>query len=650
VAIAQAARVRFRRRRRCGSDDVATVLAHALQRPPTMSHFDSLVEMAEDSMQRFARRPFLGERRSGTWNWTSYAELDKLVAEVRGGLASLGVHAGDRVAIVSRNSVAWAAAAYATYGLGAAFVPMYEPQRPADWEFILRDCGAVAVFGRSPEIIAALDEMRPRLPALRHVIPIEGTDDPRSLDAMRRLGRAKPVDATHPDPDSVAGLVYTSGTTGKPKGVMLTHRNLASNVAAATAVFPVEATDRSVSFLPWAHVYGQVVELHILMSVGASTAFNDNIDRLIEDLAEVRPTILVAVPRIFNKIHASVRAQIASRPRVIRALFRAGLAASTRKRRGLRLSLGERLVRWLADRLAFAKIRARFGGRLRYAISASATLSPEVGEFIDALGIDVYEGYGLTETSPVVATNRPGARKLGSVGRAIPGVAIRIDETRGEVAGQGEIIVYGPNVMKGYHARPDEDAHAFTADGGLHTGDLGYVDTDGFLFITGRIKEQYKLENGKYVMPTPLEEQLALSPYIINVMLYGEARPYNVALVVIDEDKVRAWATEQGIPANGDVAHLPTVHDLIATELARLSVGFRSYERPRAFTLTAEPFTIANGMLTPTLKLKRRAVQARYGAALTALYEPEPAAVIAEPKAATVPAPVELAESPRFFV
>jgi long-chain acyl-CoA synthetase len=278
-------------------------------------------------------------------------------------------------------------------------------------------------------------------------------------------------------------------------------------------------------------------------------------------------------------------------------------------------------VRWLADRLVFAKIRARFGGRLRYTISASATLSPEVGEFIDGLGLDVYEGYGLTETSPVVASNRPGTRKLGSVGRAIPGVAIRIDETRGDVPGHGEIIVYGPNVMTGYHARPDENAKAFTPDGGLHTGDLGYVDKDGFLFITGRIKEQYKLENGKYVMPTPLEEQLGLSPFIVNVMLYGEDRPYNVALVVIDEARVRTWAKEQGIPSDGDLTQNAPVHDMIASELARLSAGFRGYERPRASVLTTEPFSIANGMLTPTLKLKRRAVEARYGAVLAELYE-----------------------------
>ncbi|MBS1118570.1 MAG: fadD2, partial [Deltaproteobacteria bacterium] len=441
-----------------------------------------------------------------------------------------------------------------------------------------------------------------------------------------------PIESVHPESDTVAGLIYTSGTTGQPKGVMLTHGNLTSNIAASTEVFPFFPDDITVSFLPWAHVYGQICELHILIAAGASTAFNDDIDHLLEDIAEVRPTMLIAVPRIFNKIHAGVRAQIAGRARPIRSLFEAGLAASIRRRRGLQLTLGERIVRWLADQLVFAKVRARFGGRLKYALSASATLSLDVAEFIDGLGIEVYEGYGLTETSPVVSANRPGARKLGSIGRAIPGVTIRIDETRGSVPGHGEIVVYGPNVMKGYHARPEDNAKAFTADGGLRTGDVGFLDTDGYLFITGRIKEQYKLENGKYVMPTPLEEQLALSPYVTQVMLYGQDRPYNVALVALDSAKILAWAADQNVPVNGDLAHLPAVHDLIASELGRLSAGFRSYERPRAFVLTIDQLTSENGMLTPTLKIKRRTVLERYGDALDALYEPEPVPPSAKPE------------------
>lgn len=592
----------------------------------------SLVEIAEDSLRRFPDRPLLGERRDGTWRWITYAELGVAIDEIRGGLAALGVRAGDRVAIVSRNSVAWAAAAYATYGLGATFVPMYESQRVSEWEFIMRDAEASVVFGRTPAILAALDEMRPRLPSLLHVVAeSEPLTEPRSLGALRRQGRDHPVDARHPDPETVASFVYTSGTTGRPKGVILTHRNVTSDILGLTEVFPLEADDRTMAFLPWAHTYGQM-ELHILLCVGGSLALNEDITRLVEDLAEVQPTMLVAVPRIFNRLHQGVLAQIATRPRVIRRLFEAGLAASARQRRGEHLAPSERIVRWLADHLVFEKVRARFGGRLKYAISGSAMLSPQVGEFIDALGIDVYEGYGLTETSPIVAANRPGARRLGSCGPVIPGVTVEIDEAAGGAPGHGEIVVHGPNVMSGYHARPEENAKAFTADHGLRTGDLGYLDRDGFLFITGRIKEQYKLENGEYVMPTPLEEQLALSPFIANVMIHGEHRPYNVALVVLDPARVTAWVAERGLPGDGDVTRLPEVHALIEEELARLSTSFRRYERPRAFVLTTDELTIENGMLTPTLKLKRAKLLERYGDALEALYTREHPAPTREPE------------------
>jgi long-chain acyl-CoA synthetase len=584
--------------------------------------FSNLVELGQASTTRFATRPLFGEQRDGTWQWTTYAAWQADVDALRGGLATLGVVPGDRIAVVSRNSAAWATAAYASYGLGAAFVPMYEVQRPEDWEFILRDCGATIVFGRTPEIAAALEAMRSRLPALRHVLVLEG-EGASSLAALSQLGRAKPVVPYLAKPSEVAGLVYTSGTTGFPKGVVLTHANLTSNVTSTVNAFPLGPTDRTLSFLPWAHVYGQVCELHILIAAGASTAFNTNTEHLLDDLRSVQPTILVAVPRIFNKLHTSVRAQIARRPRLVQRLFAAGLDRSVRRRRGDQLGVVDRIVCWLAGFL-FAMVRKKLGGRLRYAISASATLSRDVGEFIDGLGIEVYEGYGLTETSPVVAMNRPGKRKLGSVGLPIENVRIELDPTYGDAPGEGEIIVHGPNVMAGYHARPEENARAFTADGGLRTGDLGRVDGDGYLFVTGRIKEQYKLENGKYVMPSPLEEKLALSPYILGVMLYGADHPYNVALVVIDGEQIRRWASEQQLTVAADLTADERVRSLIRQELDRNARDFRSYERPRECVLTTTPFSVDDGTLTPTLKLKRREVIARYRDALEALYESTP--------------------------
>lgn len=329
--------------------------------------------------------------------------------------------------------------------------------------------------------------------------------------------------------------------------------------------------------------------------------------------------MLVTVPRIFNRVYETVRKGIAERPHVVQRLFDDGIRAATRKSRGERVRLLERVELSIDDKLIFKKIRDRFGGRLRFVLCASAALCKEVAEFVDAVGLGVYEGYGLTETSPVVTANTRDARRLGSAGKVIPGVRVVIDTSVSDVPGQGEIVVYGPNVTPGYHNRPDETAKLLTADGGLRTGDLGYLDEDGFLFVTGRIKEQYKLTNGKYVMPGPLEEQLKLSPYIANVMLHGANRPYNVALVVVDEPAVRTWAAERRITID-DVTRDPRVQQLIVDELERLSTSFRNFEVPRRVRLIREDFTTDNGLLTPTLKLKRRNAESRYGVALDELY------------------------------
>ena len=567
----------------------------------------NLVELARASVARNANRPLFGEQFDHTWHWVTYRQWQDDVDALRGGLATLGIQPGDRIAIVSRNGAAWATCAYASYGLGAAFVPMYEAQRPEDWEFILRDCAARVVFGRTPQIVAALEAMRERLPALQHVLQIEG-EGARTVHALQALGREHPCPVRDVEPDAVAGFVYTSGTTGLPKGAMLSHRNLCSNIDGTLSAFPLRASDRTVSFLPWAHVYGQVCELHLLVAAGGSTAFNTSTEHLVHDLETVKPTILVAVPRIFNMIHGNLRAKMEHEPRPIRFLFRRGIAASIRRRRGERIGIVDRVWLLLASVL-FAAVRKKFGGNLRYAVSGSATLSRDVAEFIDALGIEVYEGYGMTETSPIMALNRPGHRKFGTVGVPIEGVRIDIDESLGGSPGEGEIVVHGPNVMLGYHARPDENARTFTPDGGLRTGDLGRFDADGYLSITGRIKEQYKLENGKYVMPGPLEERLALSPYIKNVMLYGANRPHNVALVVVDR---------AALPDGADA------QKLVQQELDRLGADLRGYERPRACVLIDEPFTVDNGLLTPTLKLKRRVVTERYQVLLDGLYRPAP--------------------------
>ena len=587
------------------------------------SKFSNLVEMFERSVAQYGPRELFGTKVDGEWKWTTYAEMGKLVDGLRGGLAKLGIERGQNVCIVSNNRVEWAVFAYACAGLGVSIVPMYEAQLAKEWAFIANDCGAVGFVAATKEIAAKTGEVREKAPSIKHVMNLFGDEsDPLSFKGLVAAGAKNPVPSIKPSPKDTACLIYTSGTTGNPKGVILSHGNLASNVSAVHECLPMTDEERSLSFLPWAHSFGHTCELHSMLSLGASMAICEAVDKIIANLAEVRPTVLMSVPRIFNRIYDGVNKQMASKPKVIQNLFHGGIRAATKQKKGESLGLWEKITLALADKIVFGKIRGRFGGRMKYAFSGGAALSKEVAQFIDALGIVVYEGYGLTETSPIATANRPGAQRIGSVGKAIPNVRIVIDKKASGEEKQGEIVVYGPNIMMGYHNRDEENKAVFTEDGGFRTGDLGYLDEEGYLYITGRIKEQYKLENGKYVSPAPLEELLKLSPFIVNSMIYGDNRLYNVALVVPDLENLKAWATEQGIDTS-DTAKLlaePRVKDLLMAEVDKYSGGFKGFERIKKIALTAEDFTLDNGMLTPSLKVKRRFVWQKYSPQIEALY------------------------------
>ncbi len=582
--------------------------------------YANLVELFEQACDKFDARELFGTKKNGRWEWLTFGQFKAEVGKCRGGLAARGVGAGDAVAIIANNRVEWAVLAYATYSLGAIYVPMYEVQPKDEWEFILKDSAAKVVVAATNEIAAALEAMQARCPSLLHVINLAGA--PNALDSYATLlakGAAAPTEAIHPDSSATAGLIYTSGTTGMPKGVILTHQNICFDIHAAFSCFDFGPLDRSLAFLPWAHSFGQVAELHGLISRGTALAINDEIPNLVANLPEVRPTVLVAVPRIFNRIYDGIQKQMAAKPKLIQALFRKGIEVAGRIRHGESVGLSDKLSHALADKLIFSKVRAKFGGRLRFAVSGSSALNPDVARFIDALGIDVYEGYGLSETSPVATSNYPGHRKIGSVGLPLPGVEIKIDKSVYDDNRQGEILIKGKNVMQGYHNRPEETALALPGDGYLHTGDLGYLDSDGYLFITGRIKEQYKLENGKYVAPAPLEEELKLSPFIANAMLHGANRPFNVALIVVDKAALGAWAKEAGIEL-GILAKNAQVHALLLAEIETYGAKFKSYEKPKKLHVIDEDFSTENELLTPSLKIKRRNVFAKYGKELEGLY------------------------------
>jgi long-chain acyl-CoA synthetase len=428
-----------------------------------------------------------------------------------------------------------------------------------------------------------------------------------------------------PDKEEIAGLIYTSGTTGNPKGVLLSHWNLASNALAATMVLPemIGAGDRTLSFLPWAHSFGQTAELHMLINFGGQTGFAEGPQTIVDDLALVRPTLLIAVPRVFNKVYTGLNDKVEKEGGVAKFLFDMGQKAAAEKRAAV--GNAGLLTRWklaLVDRLVYSKVRAKFGGRMKMALSSSAALSPKIAEFFWDIGIPVCEAWGMTELSPAHTVNTTDNNKPGTAGQPIPGCSVKIEKIAGlEGEKEGEIIAYGPNVMVGYHNLPEATAQVLRSDGGLHTGDLGWVDDDGYLHITGRIKEQYKLENGKYVFPAAIEETIKLSMFIENALVNGANRPFNVVIVVPDWLVVLPWAREQGL--SGDLEQLvtePKLIQLMASEIQKTCQDLAAYEIPKKMLLLPEAFTPENGILTPTLKLKRREVHKRFGNRIEALY------------------------------
>lgn len=581
--------------------------------------YETLVDLIEGSCRKYQDRDVFGTKKHGTWQWVTYGDFGMLVDQCRAGLAQLGIGSGDRVAVIADNCVEWATAAFATYGRRGTFVPMYTAQLPEEWRFILNDSQSKVVFAATADIYEKVSALRPQLPHLEHVI---GLALPAShVDSYERLlasGRANPTPVQRPAATELANLVYTSGTTGDPKGVELTHANITSNCGSVSKLFSLNQ-ERSLAFLPWAHAFGQTAELFFLVQDGHSLAINDDITAIVSNLAEVRPTILIAVPRIFNRIYEGVNRQMTEKPKPIQELFKVGLNVAKKRRDGKPVGTLEAIGAAVCERLIFSKVRGRFGGRLKLVISGSAALNKDVAEFIDALGIMVYEGYGLSETSPVVSVNYPGHRKIGSVGPTIPGVKVTLDHSKSDDPGEGEIVVYGPCVMRGYHGRPEDTAATITPDGGLRTGDLGKLDADGYLYITGRIKELYKLENGKYVAPAALEEELKVSPYISNVILTGANRPHNVALVCPSLDALKRWSEETG-NSIANVGQNEAVRKLLLAEIQKYSESFKSYEKPKKIVVLEEDFSQANGLLTPKMSVKRKEVLKRYGHLADALY------------------------------
>eukprot|EP00581_Thalassiosira_minuscula_P008068 CAMPEP_0183703644 /NCGR_PEP_ID=MMETSP0737-20130205/1321_1 /TAXON_ID=385413 /ORGANISM="Thalassiosira miniscula, Strain CCMP1093" /LENGTH=699 /DNA_ID=CAMNT_0025930441 /DNA_START=117 /DNA_END=2216 /DNA_ORIENTATION=+ len=629
--------------------------------------FDTLHEMITNATKVYERNPLFGTysaaaaaaataSQDGTYEWMTYSDFATDVSHCRSVLRDqLGVQPHSKVGIISNNRREWATLAAATYSLNAALVPMYEAQLPQDWTHILNDSECRTLICSSEEIYRkAKKEALPNCPLVMEVLCLDAPEEePHSFrGAMARAAAAACGEEGHssvvePTPEDLANLIYTSGTTGKPKGVELIHSNQVSNIKAGRDMgndpsdFPQE-DDRSLAFLPWAHSYGQTCELWYLMSQGASMGICRGIPHILDDLQMVRPTLLYAVPTLYKKVHDGVinAMQSASpiRQTLMRSALRLGKAHAAHENAGFYgydegevppLGFVDGTMHKLLDDIVLSKIRDRFGGNLRAGFVAGAACPKEITTFMDAIGIPICEGYGLTETSPVIALNVLSRRKAGSVGQVLKGVDVWVLDSEGKPLGpgqEGEICCSGPNVMRGYHNNPTatNDVITLAPDGKsklFHTGDLGKISADGFLSVTGRLKEQYKLENGKYVCPTPIEEAIGMSRFISQVVVTGANRPYNVALVVPDWMAIRS---ELNL-SEDDVAEEELVNDtrvkgLISAEIKLNCYSIKKFEVPMAYLIVA-PFTAANNMVTPKMSIRRHVVVKTYEDMISDLYD-----------------------------
>ena len=592
----------------------------------------TIVDLFLEAAARFHTGPALRYRTDDGWSAISYGEVEAIVHRASRALAALGLNRGDRAAILSENRPEWALSDYACLCVGVVDVPIYSSLTPPQIRYILNDSGARLIFVSDSEQATKIEAVRGDCPHLEWVIVFDSPEEPagRTLGWTRFLERGSEAggmaalenfraSARRVTPEETATILYTSGTTGDPKGVMLAHKNLHSNVRGCSLVLPIDDQDSTLSFLPLSHVLQRMVD-YLFFHMGCPIAYARSLQLVAEDLREIRPTIVVSVPRLYEKVYSTVTEATGPKRAIVEWAMDVGERWAEAKLGGRRPNLVTRLRYRIADRLVFRKIRRAIGGRLRYFVSGGAPLSPEINRFFFSAGVVILEGYGLTETSPVTNVNSPrdfpDNFRIGTVGKALPGTEVRIAE-------DGEILIRGPQVMKGYYNLPERTAEAFTQDGWFRTGDVGEIDSEGFLTITDRKKDIIVTAGGKNIAPQPIENRLKKNRYVDQPVLLGDRRKFVSLLLVPDFEAVEQWARSQGLPLADRRGLLgdERVQKLLASEVFGELRHLSRTETPKKLVLLDQGFTVEDGSLTPTEKVKRRVVEGRFRSVVDTLYE-----------------------------
>ena len=582
-----------------------------------------------DAVEKYHKPDALQVKRNGRYEPISHETLLDRIRRASLGLEQIGIRPGDRAAILSENRPEWAIADYACLMLGATDVPLY-PNLPAEQiAYILRDSGSSAIFVSDATQASKIASIRAECPALRTVIAFDdgvpGVE--MSLAALETRGasvddesrrRAFRERACAVRPDDVATIIYTSGTTGDPKGVMLTHDNIYSNVMAGAAAIPFEGRDTCLSFLPLSHIFERMGGHYLMLQTGTSIAYAESMDTVPLNLTEVRPTLVLSVPRLYEKMYARVLENALASGGVKKRIFFWARAVAERWA-DVRLAGGTprgllAAQYALAQRLVFSKLKARTGGRLRYFVSGGAPLAPDINKFFYAAGLVILEGYGLTETSPVIAVNTPEKFRLGTVGKPVPGVEVSI-------AQDGEILTRGPHVMKGYFNKPAATAEAIDTSGWFHTGDIGEL-RDDFLAITDRKKDIIVTAGGKNIAPQPIENRIKTNKYVSQAVMIGDKRKFPVVLVVPNWDSLEKWAKVRNLlwTDRAQLLEMPVIRAKMEREVMSELQGLAHFELPKKIGLLKHDFSVERGELTPTLKVKRRVVDRTYKEMIDSLY------------------------------